>query len=153
MNTLTRAIKNGEGGLTLIKLIASVIIIGIIIAIGFSVFTNQKQKDNDSDAKADMDTVKTQIETLLVNNPNANMIYSTSEGTIVSVTVGTSEPPKSATTKVNLSSSGVNIVVNGGGSAAENTVGTASEYHIWAWHENGKTYTEENPLEYDNRIG
>lgn len=152
MNTLTRAIKNGEG-FTLIKLIASVVIIIIVIAIGFSVFTNQKKKDNDSDVKANMGSVVTQIETLLVNNPNANMIYSTSEGTIISITVGTSEPSKSTTTKVNLSSDGVNIVVNGGGSATENTVGTASGYHIWAWHENGKTYTEEHPLEYDNRIG
>ncbi len=147
MSKVANNIKNEEG-LTLIELIISIIIISVIITAGLSFFTKQKQKDSDSDVKADMGRVVTQIETMLVENPNANMIYSTPEGTTLNVTVGNAGAPTTA--KVNLSSGGVNIVVNGGGSAAENTFGTASGYYIWAWHDNGRTYTENNPLEYNN---
>ena len=102
-----------ESGFTLIEILVVILIIGILAAIAIPVFLNQRQTANDAAAVSDVKNVAVAMQTYFTANPNAEYA------------------PVEEIRKLVKESSNVNIAI----------MGTANEYCIQGWHNNGKQYT------------
>lgn len=138
LKDLTYMNEDREEGFSLVELLVVIVIIGILSSIAIAAFLNQRQKANDASVKADVNTVRTVVETALIDAPNATGFSgeSTSDGTLtVSLT---SSGGTTQSEEVNLSN-GVSIDVSG----------SDGTYTIEGTHENGKATS----VSYDSATG
>lgn len=102
-----------ESGFTLIEILVVILIIGILAAIAIPVFLNQRQTANDAAVVSDVKNTADAMQTYFTSNPNA------------------SYAPVEEIRKLVKESPNVNIVI----------MGTADDYCIQGFHNNGKQYT------------
>lgn len=83
-----------EQGFTLIELLVVILIIGILAAIAIPAFLNQRKAAVDSSVQSDLGNISINVETLLINYPDAGSITTDQTGRDLTITAS-----KTAATK------------------------------------------------------
>lgn len=133
LSKLKQLKERNEDGFTLIEMMVTLLIIGILTAIAVPVFLNQRKTSNDTTVESDVRNAALTIETMLHESPGAQkIIYIDSTGIICAVLNTTTSCP-TGSPKI-IKSEGVKL------SIAANT-SNIRNYTIRGWHTNGKKWT------------
>ena len=159
-------IERGDGGFTLIELLVVMIIIGILAAIAIPIFQNQQKGARDSATTSDVRNVATNIQSMLVKYPDADM-FAIVDNTGTNNTVNPG--PQEGTRATDVNGDGIlNIWVGdqATGVASMTTVSvskgtaltadstSAGQFYVLGQNPNGKSYKDNSSaLQYDSALG
>lgn len=125
--------EKNEDGFTLIELMVTILIIGVLTAIAVPVYLNQKKTATDKSVESDVRNAALNIETLIHESPGAEkIIYIDSTGVICAV-LNTATACPTGSPKI-IKSEGVKMYITA-------TAGNVRNYTIRGWHANGKKWT------------